>query len=312
MSVTVIYFYVLGAIRLEARFLSAAITSNLRQVQACLNEGVNVNVYIRQGSNALHMAAERGDIPLAITLALSPNLNYNAKTDYGYTPLMLACLIKKRSFVRFLMKHKVNPNVQDRYGRTALHFICRVDAINLAFELFKYQNVDPNIKDCYGATPLLVALFEANSLHMAKLLLKNGATLEVGVQRNLPLFLECVTLCTTIKDIPKVLLLVQAGADVNMVDRITGKTVLHFIAFTGCLPLASHMLAIGAKANRKDVAGRVASEVALIHGNYLVYKLFKEKELETVAMEEQERAREREERLRINTVEMEAAGASKS
>lgn len=247
-------------------------------MKACINEGVNVNAYIRVGTNALHIAAERGDIPLVITLALSPDLNYNAKTDFGYTALMLGCMIKKRSFVRFLMKHHADPNAQDRFGRTALHIICRVDAINLAFEMFKYPNVQINMFDCYGATPLLIALLESHSLHMAKLLLNHGASLEVGPERSMPLILECISLCEVEEDIKKVLLLVNSGADVNAVQNLTGKTALHFVAFTGLLPLASQLVVLGAELNKKDIGGRVASDVAWMHGHYEIYKYLKDQE----------------------------------
>lgn len=280
-----------AALALEAKFLSAAITSNLKLVKACINDGVNVNAYIRVGTNALHIAAERGDIPLVITLALSPDLNYNAKTDFGYTALMLGCMIKKRSFVRFLMKHHADPNAQDRFGRTALHIICRVDAVNLAFELFKYPNVQINICDCYGATPLLIALLETHSLHMAKLLLNHGATLEVGPERSMPFLLECISLCEVEEDIKKVLLLVSSGADVNAVQELTGKTALHFVALTGLLPLATQLVVLGAELNKKDVGGRVASDVAWMHGHYELYKYLKDQEITALNLEKKMKVR---------------------
>lgn len=262
----------LGVLRLETRFLTAAITSNLREIAACIEAGVNINAYIRGGCNALHIAAEKGDVPLAVTLSLSPDLNYNAKTDIGYTPLILACLIRKRSFVKFILNHNADPNATDHYGKTALHYICRMDAIDLALELFRHSNVDVNKSDCYGATPLLIALLEANSLHMAKLLFKNGASMNVGPERSLPLFLECVTVCNTARGIELIIFLLKAGADVNMIDRSTGKTALHLIAITGFLPLASQLIAFGAKANKTDVCGRTPCKIAYMHGNYSLSK----------------------------------------
>lgn len=272
--------------RLEARFLTAAITSNLKEVAACIEAGVNVNAYIRGGCNALHLAAEKGDVPLATTLALSPELNYNAKSDVGLTPLILACLIRKRSFVKFLMMHNVDPNVTDRFGKTAMHYICRMDAIELALDFFKYGTADVNIPDCFGATPLMVALLEANSLHMAKLLLRNRANMRVGPERALPLFLECVTACTTPEDLEKVKFLVLSGADVNMTQRITGKTALHLVALTAFVPLAALLINLGAKPGKTDVSGRKPFEVAKMHGNYTMYKFLKREEARAIKAEE--------------------------
>lgn len=269
----------LGILQLEARFLAAAITSNLKEVEICLEQGVNVNAYIRGGSNALHIAAERGDILLATTLSVSPKLNYNAKTDMGYTALMLACLIKNHEFVKFLLKHKSDPNMEDRFGKTALHIICRMNATNLALELLRRNNVDVNKRDCFGATPLVVAILEAKSLVMVKILVKYGSNLSVGPERSLPVMLEFVTLCKTPQDIELVAFLIDMGVDVNMIDSITKKTALHFVGATGFLPLAIRLINLGAKVNMKDVCGRRPSQIAVMHGNYETYQYLRREEI---------------------------------
>lgn len=240
---------------------------------------MNVNAVLRGDSNALHIAAARGDVPLAMALARSPNLNFNARNSSGTTALMLACFSRNRSIIKFLLSYNANPNIQDDLGKTALHVICRLDDYNLAQELLACKTVDINKTDCYGATPLLVALLEANSLHMAKLLLKHGATLKQGPQRSLPLLLECVNNCSTPQDVEKVKFLILHGADIDTTDNISKKTVLHIVALTGYVALLSVLINLGARVNRRDVSKRLPRDVALMHGNFDCYQILMEEEI---------------------------------
>lgn len=155
---------------------------------ACLKAGVDVNAYIGGTHNALHIAAEGGDVGLATALARSPDLNYNLKTEFGNTPLIMAIVIRKRKFVQFLLKNGADPNLTDPFGRSPFHHVCRFDAIDLAFDLMKY-NADINVEDTYGNTPLIISLLHLNSLPMGKLLVKHGADIDPPTKRSLPLFL---------------------------------------------------------------------------------------------------------------------------
>lgn len=63
----------------------------------------------------------------------------------GWTPVMIAAAENHADAVKFLLEQGANPNVQNQYGRTALHF-----AVNYSFEpivnlLLEYK-ADPTIK----------------------------------------------------------------------------------------------------------------------------------------------------------------------
>lgn len=174
---------------MEARFLKATTTSNLKEVSHCLKAGVDVNAFIRGSSNALHIAAERGDISLAIQLANRPDLDYNLQTEGGYTPLILAITIRKRTFVQFLLRNGANPKLEDFFGVSPLQHVCRLDDMELASDLLEY-GVDVNVEDIFGTTPLITSLLLVNSLSMSKLLVKHGADIDPPTtKRSLPLFL---------------------------------------------------------------------------------------------------------------------------
>lgn len=140
-------------------------------------------------------------------------------------------------------------------GKTALHYVCRMDATGLAVELLKRRDLDLDKPDCYGTTPLYIALFELNSLRMAKLLFGHGASAEAGPGRGLPFFVEYATACSTADRMDGLRLLVTNGADVNARDRCAGRTALHLVAITGYAPLARQLVAWGARADARDVTG---------------------------------------------------------
>lgn len=177
-----------GKTKLEARFLKAALSSDLKEVSKCLNAGVNVNAYVGGTFTILHIAAERGDMPLGIRLARCPDLNYNIKSLRGNTPLILAVLTRSRKFVKFLLKNGADPDIGDFLEKTPFHHVCRLQAIDLAFDLLKY-NANIDAVDVFGNTPLGVALLGVNFVPMAKLLLKHGADTNPMTERSLPLFL---------------------------------------------------------------------------------------------------------------------------
>lgn len=163
-----------GRLNLETRLLKAALTSNLKEVRACIDAGVDANEYVGGEYAAIHIAAERGDLALGITLSTFPNLNYNPKTVHGFTPLILAILIRKRKFIKFLLKNGANPNLTDNMGRSPLHYVCRMSALELAFDLLKYK-ANVNVYDAFGNTPLSISLLDKNFIAMARLLVKKGA-----------------------------------------------------------------------------------------------------------------------------------------
>lgn len=177
----------LGRLNLETRLLKASLTSNLKEVRACIDAGVNANEYVGDDYAPLHIAAERGDIALGITLATFPNLNYNSKTIYGFTPLILAILIRKRKFVKFLLKNGAKPDLSDNMQRSPLHYACRMGAMELVFDLLNYK-ADVNVYDAFGNTPLSVSLLDKNMIPMGRLLVKRGADVNPP-QRSTPIFL---------------------------------------------------------------------------------------------------------------------------
>lgn len=173
---------------LEKRFLDAAEQSNMREIVRCLAMGVNPNCCnLEDGITALHVAAERGDVKLALKLLSYPNTKIDSRNFINATPLHIACGKESLLMVKCLLKNGADPNARNRFDRTPLYTAVRLNNIAIVQLLFKH-GAHANVIDSMNNTPLHLATLESKSLPMAKLLIGHGAdpNLDVG---NLPLFL---------------------------------------------------------------------------------------------------------------------------
>ena len=88
--------------------------------------------------------------------ALDKDINPNGQDAYGRTALMYAVQDDSRAvrMTDLLMDHKADPEIRDKWGRTAMHYLahsCQYEYIQELLEK-KYFQVDPRAND--GATPL--------------------------------------------------------------------------------------------------------------------------------------------------------------
>lgn len=115
------------------------------------------------------------------------NVEFNGKQDdldvsIPYSPVSLPQdnplldAVKKDNYndVKNLLKNKnTNPNIQDAFGRTALHYAAASDNSRIAGLLLRYS-ANSNIPDHDGWTPLHVAA-DQDSFVVIQLLLQNKA-----------------------------------------------------------------------------------------------------------------------------------------
>jgi outer membrane protein assembly factor BamB len=65
---------------------------------------------------SLRRGARQGNLAL-VQAAIEKNIDVNAQTEYGVTPLSLACDHGHEEVVRYLLDHGADPNIKDRFYR---------------------------------------------------------------------------------------------------------------------------------------------------------------------------------------------------
>lgn len=115
--------------------------------------------------------AGRGDKEI-VTAFLDAGMNINAtrNTD-GWTALLSASFYKKTDLVQLLLERQAAVNIQDKQGRTPLHYASAMGAEDIVTMLLE-AGANPNLQDKQGRTSLM----EAYSKKQAKIaeILKNA------------------------------------------------------------------------------------------------------------------------------------------
>ncbi|MDR1123856.1 MAG: ankyrin repeat domain-containing protein [Elusimicrobiota bacterium] len=136
------------------------------------------------GMPPIYTAAENGDVKEVFRLILT-GADVNTVCVYecqGWTPLMIAAAENHKDVVDLLLANKANPNAQNAFGRTALHFAVRYGYIPIIKSLLT-ANANPNIQSNDGIdnegsqkvnSPMADALTQKKDTEILKLLILNG------------------------------------------------------------------------------------------------------------------------------------------
>ena len=274
-----------------------------------LQHGADVNIQNEKGATALMCSCVKGFIDV-VKLVLQYDADVNIRDNNGMTALIHSCLIKNAdiNIVKLLLKRDADVDVQDNCGRTVLIFALIRGHLDIA-KLLLQHNADPNIHDNSGMTPLIFATISGH-LNMVKLLLQHGADpdavydrgmtalaaavnhnhidivnelLQQGADPNLyGIYIDnvpCAPLYfVTSKEIAKLLL--DNGADVNMQDRMWGRTALIYAAKRGDLETVELYLQYGAHVTTTDMFGDTALSYAIQRGYTKIAKLLIPKTLQ--------------------------------
>lgn len=123
--------------------------------------------------------------------------NIDDSNEESFTALMLASMnIKiepkeyRHNLIKELLKNGANPNIQNKYGDTALMQASQysnTNSTNEVVEILLKNDADPNIQNKEGSTALIAATFFSDSLSTEKtveILLKNGAAKGINLLTN--------------------------------------------------------------------------------------------------------------------------------
>ena len=177
----------------------------------------------------------------------------------GATDTQLAQAVREqdRAAVRSLLDRKVDVNVPEVDGTTALHWAVRADDAELVARLIRV-GANANAANRYGITPLLVAVGIGDAVVVGSLV-KAGADARVaGAEGETALMIAART-----GRVEAVRILLAHGADVNAKERWYGQTALMWAAAENHAAVVQALVAAGAAVDaRSDVLGPPKRDIA--------------------------------------------------
>jgi ankyrin repeat protein len=186
----------------------------------------------------LFEAIEAGDVPQVRALLAADSSLVNSTDGQGSSPLHIAIRRRHVEIARLLIEHGADVNATTRKGSTPLALaLGGIDPANDPLEFVSVllaNGADINIQGSQGRTPLEVAMVRYKSVELLKMLIRYGADVNAGVERDGgPGWLLC---CAAQKGIPEIVsLLLESGAKVDVLIR--GRTPLHCALGTASIKL---------------------------------------------------------------------------
>ncbi|XP_015372855.1 PREDICTED: protein fem-1 homolog A isoform X1 [Diuraphis noxia] len=143
-----------------------------------------------EGAPPLWCAAAAGHLNI-VKLLIRENAVVNSTTKTNSTPLRAACFDGHFEIVKYLVEHGADIEVSNRHGHTCLMIACYKGHYKIANFLLSLK-ADINKKSVKGNTALHDCA-ESGSLDIFKMLILNGAKMEVDSYGMTPLLAACVT-----------------------------------------------------------------------------------------------------------------------
>ena len=142
--------------------------------------GENVNIVRKEdGFSSLHMAARYGNAEMAETL-LKCGAKIDCRNNNGHTPLHLAATFKEGPTVRVLLKYGADPNEQDNEGDFCLLYLPQVHALSDMYKIFlAHPKINVNLQNHAGETALHYMAKCGAPAKVVKLLIDAGADCNV-------------------------------------------------------------------------------------------------------------------------------------
>lgn len=191
-------------------------------------------------------ALRRGDRQAFNSVVRDNPQSVNRRGAGGWTPIMFAALYGGAEDVGHVLARGADPNARNDAGGTALMYA--LDDVEKARRLLD-SGADANARSGEGRTPLLIAVGQAGSHAVVRLLLERGAS----VSAQLPDARGALQLAIGARDAAVLSLLLDRGAPRTPAP-------LNFALLSGCLPCFDLLLPLAGPA---DLTGALTAAVRL-------------------------------------------------
>ena len=158
--------------------IHAILGNDITIVKILLDFGADPND--RNGQAPLIVACDDLAPPDIIRALVEAGADTNCKTQFGTTPLHIACDQARFDVVKILLKGRANPNARDKRNETPLHVACQysiqqADSTYLTVQTLLEADADPNIKNDLNHLPIEYAYEMNDSSDIVSLLIKAGS-----------------------------------------------------------------------------------------------------------------------------------------
>ncbi|GMH40444.1 hypothetical protein BSKO_08348 [Bryopsis sp. KO-2023] len=258
-------------------------------------DGATARSLLRRGKvstspaeKALQAASKKGDVKVVKRL-LGADVDANAMSDQGMTPLMMASKYNHAAIVQALVTSGIDTEIRTSAGSTALWLAAEAGNADIIRALVK-GGADVEAQNNEGKSPLFVATekghmtavkallsmgcnpdsvskqppitplgqaAENGLANVARALLEAGASVHGGPKSKAPLGIAAEA-----EDFGVAKLLMKYGADLNRGDAWDGSTPLHCAAKKCKLVVVTWLIDHGAELDLKDGKGRTPGAVA--------------------------------------------------
>lgn len=247
---------------------------NTKRIQALVDAGAPTNQPDLLGWTPLHYAVNRLHNPdfdepeLISVIASGPDTNLDAQDNSGLRPIDLATKFGSIEVLEILTKNGASLDLIDNEGLTLLMTAVKHQQVEMAEYLIKMGS-DPNEQLPAGGTALFLAV-RSRTPAMVALLLEHGADVHGNERADDPIIFAAAL---NNEDVIK--LLVDAGANVNAVNRNNGYTPLHRAVASGPT-MIELLLKLGARPSVSDQQGETALDLATKLGHEESIRLLSE------------------------------------
>ncbi|BBO89306.1 ankyrin repeat domain-containing protein [Desulfosarcina ovata] len=139
----------------ELNVFKAVLSDDLQSLKKLIDDHVNISQMNENGETPLHIAAERGNLNIAIAL-ITAGANVNSTDNTNRTPLFIAVNNEYIDLIKLLIVKNANVNKSLNNGNSPLHNAC-IHGNILIVKLLLSNGANLNSKNSEGHTPLFLA-----------------------------------------------------------------------------------------------------------------------------------------------------------
>ncbi|MDA3886594.1 MAG: ankyrin repeat domain-containing protein [Candidatus Delongbacteria bacterium] len=139
-------------LNLEEKYILSVMKSDIKKVEECIKERVNINCSFLDKKNALMYACEKGNIEVVKAL-INSGIEINTTDIYNESALFYAVRSKNVEVVRLLLKNNVIIDNENESSETALILATKLDNADLVKILVTHK-ADVSVEDIYGNTAI--------------------------------------------------------------------------------------------------------------------------------------------------------------